>query len=117
MVQKKDIVLVVDDDLAVRESLKFALGLEGMKVRVCGSGAELLVHPDLRQARCLVLDYKMPSMDGFEVIAHLAAQKIDVPVILITSAVTVAIRKRANALGVESVVEKPLLDAALTDAI
>jgi FixJ family two-component response regulator len=40
-------VLVVDDDLAVRNSLKFALELEGLAVRAYGSGAELLTDPDL----------------------------------------------------------------------
>ncbi len=41
-----DIILVVDDDFAVRESLKFALELEGLVVHACGSGMELLRHPD-----------------------------------------------------------------------
>ena len=52
MTKAQDIVLVVDDDLAVRESLKFALELEGLSVRACGSGEEFLSHPDLPRARC-----------------------------------------------------------------
>jgi two-component system, LuxR family, response regulator FixJ len=111
------IILVVDDDLAVRESLKFALELEGLAVRACGSGEELLEHPDLPRARCLILDYKMPVMNGFEVLDRLAARKIRLPVILITSGVTGAIRQRAAAAGVRHVLEKPLSDSALLENI
>jgi two-component system, LuxR family, response regulator FixJ len=117
MTEGRDIVLVVDDDLAVRESLKFALELEGLAVRVCGSGEELLNHPDLHKARCVLLDYKMPVMDGLEVLEQLAARKMQVPVILITSRATNAILRRARAAGVRHVLEKPLLDGALLDRI
>jgi len=117
MTKCQHVVLVVDDDWGVRESLKFALELEGMRVRVCGSGAELLSHPDLTQARCLVLDYKMPKMDGFEVLDRLAARKTKIPVVLITSPITGAIRNRADRMGIECVLEKPFLDRALVDAI
>ena len=92
MTQRQDIVLIVDDDLAVRESLKFALALDGFAIRLCGSGEELLSHPDLAAARCIVLDYKMPSMDGFEVLAQLDARQLHPPVILITSHASAAIR-------------------------
>ena len=94
---------MVDDDLAVRESLKFALELEGLVVHACGSGMELLRHPDLSRARCLVLDYRMPVIDGFEVIEHLSALQVALPVILITSAATDALRERASKAGVRYV--------------
>ena len=112
-----DIVLVVDDDLAVRESLKFALELEGLVVHACGSGMELLRHPDLSRARCLVLDYRMPVIDGLEVMEHLRALQVALPVILITSAATDALRERASKAGVCHVVEKPLSDSALLENI
>jgi two-component system response regulator FixJ len=117
MNSQSDIVLVVDDDLAVRESLKFALELEGLVVHACGSGMELLRHPDLSRARCLVLDYRMPVIDGFEVIEHLSALQVALPVILITSAATDALRERASKAGVRYVVEKPLSDSALLENI
>ncbi len=117
MIEGQAIVLVVDDDLAVRESLKFALELEGLAVRVFGSGRELLEHPGLPQARCLILDYRMPVMDGFEVLDHLAARKVRLPVILITSGATGALRQRAAAAGVWHVLEKPLSDSSLVENI
>ena len=113
----RDIVLVLDDDEGVRESLKFSLELEGFAVRVCAEGRELLTHPDLERARCLVLDYRMPTMDGFEVLAHLAARGSGLPVILITSNVDLSLLRRAAGVGVLQVLEKPLSDSALLENI
>ncbi len=115
--ETRDIVLVLDDDEAVRESLKFSLELEGFSVRVCAHGGELLNHPDLHAARCLILDYRMPLMDGFEVLDRLTAQHIELPVILITSNVSSALRQRAAQVGILQVLEKPLSDSALLEHI
>ena len=117
MTKGQDIVLVVDDDLAVRESLKFALELEGLAVRAFGSGNELLAHADLPQARCLILDYRMPVIDGFEVLDRLADRHVRLPVILITTDATSAIRHRAATRGVRHVLEKPLSDSTLVENI
>jgi FixJ family two-component response regulator len=117
MVKGQEIVLIVDDDLAVRDSLKFALAQEGLAVHVCDSGEELLKHPDLSKTRCLVLDYKMPEMDGFEVLARLDARELHPPVILITSYASPAVRRRAAAAGIQHILEKPLSDSALADSI
>ena len=114
MSSERTTIMVVDDDPAVCDSLKFALELEGLTVHTCSSGSELRRHPDLGQARCRVLDYKMPGMDGFEVLDRLEA---DVPVILIAGPVTSSIQERARHAGVLHVLEKPLLDSALIDRI
>lgn len=114
---RSQVVLVVDDDLAVRESLKFALELEGLEVHACACGADLLAHPQLLNAACLVIDYQMPGMDGFEVLNALKTCNCHVPVILITGNATVALRRRAALAGIRHVVEKPLLDSALIESI
>lgn len=114
---EKDIIFVLDDDEAVRESLKFSLELEGYAVRTCAEGHELLRHPDLVHARCLILDYRMPRMDGFEVLDRLVTQRVGVPVILITSNASDALRRRAERVGVHRVLEKPLSDGALIENI
>lgn len=114
---RSHLVLVVDDDLAVREALKFVLELEGLQVQVCACGADLLSHPRLMHADCLVLDCEMPGMNGFEVVRALKARDIHVPVILISGNATTAIRRRAASAGVRHVVEKPLLDSALIESI
>lgn len=113
----KPIIIVVDDDPAVRDSLKFSLELEGLTVHTCDSGKSLLDHPQLKHAGCVVLDYKMPEMDGFEVLDRLGERQNQVPVILITGPVTVRIRERATRAGVAHILEKPLLDTALIDRI
>jgi two-component system, LuxR family, response regulator FixJ len=112
-----DIVFVVDEDLAVRDSLKFFLTLEGFSVRACGSGAELLSRADLGQGRCLVMEAEMPDMDGFEVLARLSARGVALPAILITNYANATFRRRAATAGVEHIVEKPLLNGSLLERI
>lgn len=110
-------VIVVDDDAAVRQSLKFALELEGMDVRVYESGAELLADPDLPTDGCLVVDYYMPSMNGVELMDRLQRRLVQLPAILITARATDDIRKKAALSGFRQVIEKPLEDSTLLDSI
>jgi FixJ family two-component response regulator len=117
MTEGQHLVLVVDDDFAVRESLKFALELEGLEVQACRGGPDLLMHPRLFRADCLILDHQMPSMGGFAVLARLRTLDCHVPVILLTDHTTDALRRRAALAGVRHIVEKPLLDSALIDSI
>ena len=115
--KNKPYVLVVDDDRAVRESLKFALELEGLRVATCEGAAELLRHPDLACCNCLVLDQKMPVMDGLTLMGELAARGVAIPTILITSSVNEGLRSRASKAGVFAVLEKPLLDNILAQNV
>ena len=108
-------VLVVDDDLAVCDALKFALELEGFCVETCNSGADLLAGTP--SADCLVLDYKMPGMDGLAVLAALTARQVDIPTILITAPLTQSIVDAARRAGVFCVLEKPLSDGVLLENI
>lgn len=112
------VIFVVDDDAAVLASLKFALELDGLEIQTVDNGLKLLKHPSLANASCIVLDYKMPGMDGFEVLTELERRNIKVPVILITSPITERTRARARRAGnVVFVLEKPLLDNLLLDHI
>lgn len=118
MIASQNLVVVVDDDPAVRESLKFALETEGFCVDACASGPELLGHPDLDRARCLVVDYQMPGMNGLEVLGRLAARGNPPPSILMTGHSGAALlRRRAAAAGARCVLEKPMLDQRLVDGI
>lgn len=112
-----DLVLIVDDDQAVRDALKFALELDGLSVDTCDSGAELLRHPRLTDARCLVLDYQMPGMNGFAVMSELKRRNVTLPVILITAPLSREVERKAVAAGVAGVLEKPLLEDILLDKI
>ena len=73
------IVLVVDDDPAVCNSLKFALGLEGYRVRAFSDAAALLKAEDLPHSRCLVIDLKLPGMDGLELLDELRRRNVTAP--------------------------------------
>ena len=117
MPDSRGTVLLVDDDAAVRQSLKFALELEGLDVRLYDGGPELLADPALPSSGCLVLDYKMPAMNGLEVLARLRDRRVSMPTLLITSHADAALRDRAAAAGVRGVVEKPLQDSVLIDSI
>ncbi len=110
------IVGIVDDEPAVRNSLKFALELEGFAVGVYGSAAELLGAQDLSRFQCLVIDYNMPGMNGLELVARLRELDVVTPAILITSAPSRALLARAERANVR-IVEKPLLGNTLLDRI
>ena len=109
-------ILVVDDDMAVRNSLKFSLELEGFHVRVYSNGRELLDDPDLPANSCLVVDQVMPGLTGLEVVASLRHRGNKSPALLITPNAGKQLRQRAADAGI-SVVEKPLFGNTLVDAI
>jgi two-component system response regulator FixJ len=109
-------VLIVDDDPAVLGSLRFALEVEGYRVRTYASGDAILSDDALPLVGCLVVDFHIPGGDGLDVIDRLRAREVDMPAILITSAPPVALVRRAAAAGVP-IIEKPLLGAALSDGI
>jgi FixJ family two-component response regulator len=109
-------VLVVDDELAVRKSIGFSLGLEGYQVVTFPNGSALLSYGALPEARCFIVDYKLPGLDGLALIQELRARRVSAPAILITSNPTAAIRERAKRQGVR-IVEKPLLGNELSDSV
>ncbi|WP_114947701.1 response regulator transcription factor [Microvirga calopogonii] len=110
-------VIVVDDDEAVRNSLKFALELEGLTVRLFKDGPDLLSSGDLPQNGCFVIDYNMPGMTGIELVNRLRLRRGDCRAILIASQVSDDLHDRAARSGFRIVLEKPLHDSELLDSI
>ncbi len=110
------VVAVVDDDLAVCNSLKFSLELEGLEVRTFPGGAELLRAPDVAACDCFVIDQKMPGMSGLELIGKLRDRRIAAPAILLISQPSAVLSARAASAQVP-IVEKPLLGNTLLDRI
>jgi two-component system response regulator FixJ len=111
------LILVVDDDAAVLNSLGFMLESEGFKVRTLGDIRDLLLEEFRPQPDCLVVDYGMPVMNGFDVLHWLREKKVNAPAILITGRPNDGLRDRALAAGFSRVVEKPLLGVKLADDI
>jgi len=110
-------VLLVDDDLAVRTSLKFALELEGLTVRIYDSGAALLADPELARSACVVVDYNMPGMNGVELVKRLEERHLHHPVIIMTSGRARDVPQAAAHPDIRDVLEKPLEDDALLERI
>jgi FixJ family two-component response regulator len=110
------VVIVVDDDAAVRNSLKFSLELEGFAVRLYSGGTELLAANNVGDCACLVIDQHMPGLTGLETVRELHHRHVDVPTILISGRPTRALSACADRAGVE-IIEKPLLGNALVDGI
>jgi len=109
-------VLVVDDDRAVRNSLKFSLELEGFAVRLYADGRQLLDDPQLPADGCLIVDQGLAGMSGLDVVAAIRRRGMANPTVLITANASRKLSNRAAMAGV-AVIEKPFFDNALVDAI
>ena len=79
------VVIVVDDDTAVRNSLKFSLEIEGFAVLAYRCAADLLDSSDPPDCGCFVVDQNLPGITGLDLIAKLRERRIQAPAILITS--------------------------------
>ena len=113
----KAMIYVVDDDSDVLGSLQFLLETDGFAVRTFKSGAALLGDHGSDCADCFVIDYKMPNMNGLDLIKLLRSKHISAPVILITGHPDEHISERAASAGVHHVLRKPLLDESLISLI
>jgi two-component system response regulator FixJ len=109
-------VAIVDDDAAIRDSLRFLLEVIGHPVETFASAAEFL-KADIRNIACLILDQQMPEMTGLELAERLRADDSDIPILLITGASTPAIVARAVELGINRVLAKPRADEDMLDFI
>ena len=109
----KAMIYVVDDDLDVLGSLQFLLETDGFDVRTFKSGAALLEDAVPNDADCFVIDYKMPNMNGLDLVKRLRNRDISAPIILITGYPDEHIPEMAATAGVHHVLRKPLLDDSL----
>jgi two-component system, LuxR family, response regulator FixJ len=110
------IIAVVDDDAAVRNSLKFSLEIDGFAVRTYASADELLSAGSLMDVQCLIIDQDMPRMRGLELAAALREQGVEVPVLLISGRMTPAVSRDASVAGIP-IIEKPFLGNGLLESI
>jgi two-component system response regulator FixJ len=102
------LVCVVDDDAAVRDSMRALLESRGLDVRDYASAQAFLdagMGPD---ARCLLLDLHMPDMNGIELLETLRRRNINTEAIIITGRSDNALKARALRAGVLDFFEKPV---------
>ncbi|MBM3670712.1 MAG: response regulator transcription factor [Actinobacteria bacterium] len=100
-------VLVVDDDRAVRESIERALHLEGYEVDLVGTGEGALDAQRERAADAIVLDLRLPGVDGIEVCKQLRTRGDRTPILMLTARDAVDDRVEGLDAGADDYVVKP----------
>lgn len=110
-------VHVVDDDRDVRRSISFMLGTADINSRPFASGADFIESLGELEPGCILLDIRMPEIDGFEVMAELSRRGIDWPVIVMTGHGEVSIAVRAMKLGAVDFIEKPFDEGLLLSSL
>jgi two-component system, LuxR family, response regulator FixJ len=111
------LVYLVDDDDAIRRSASFMLKTSGYKVETYVSGVAFLKEARHADAGCVLLDVRMPEMDGLEVQKELKARGIDLPVIVMTGHGDVSVAVEAMKAGAVDFIEKPFEKAVLLAAL
>ncbi len=103
---KRRTIAVVDDDRAVRDSLRFLLETTGHAVEAFASAAEFL-RAEISDFACLILDHHMPHITGLQLVERLRTDGINIPILLITAAPSSFLAARAEKVGVSHILEKP----------
>ena len=117
MKEKQATVFVVDDDDAVRTSLRLLLKSVGLPVETFASAQEFLDAFDAERAGCLVLDIRMPGMSGLELQQRLNEIHAIVPIVFITGHGDVPMAVEAMQHGAVDFIQKPFRDQDLIDRI
>jgi len=113
----KRLVYLVDDDDAVRRSAGFMLKTSGFEVEAFASGVEFLKQVKQAEPGCILLDVRMPEMDGLEVQRELKAQGVTMPVIVLTGHGDVNVAVTAMKAGALDFIEKPFEKSVLLAAL
>jgi two-component system response regulator FixJ len=117
MSEEGRLVHLVDDDEAIRRSASFMLRTSGYLVKTYASGVELLALGKAVPPGCILLDVRMPEMDGLEVQAALKDQGVLLPLIVMTGHGDVNVAVQAMKAGAVDFIEKPFEKAVLLSAI
>lgn len=111
-----DVIYVVDDDAAMRDSLRVLLQSAGFAVQTCDSATAFLAAVPTR-AGCVLTDIRMPEIDGLELQQRLSERGLHLPVIVMTGQADVPDAVRAMKAGAVDFLEKPFQEAQLLDAV
>jgi FixJ family two-component response regulator len=120
MADDRPTIIVVDDDSSVRESLRLLIESAGWAFEMFACGRDFLAHRGEPRLACLVLDFYLPDIDGYDV-QRLLSHRIDLPIIFISGRGDVPMTTRAMKAGAVDFFTKPfdndLLLGAMRDAI
>lgn len=115
--EPKPLIAVVDDDSSLRESTQLLLRSAGYRAEVFASAREFLDSPRIDETACLLLDVRMPGMDGLELQRFLNEAQRQIPIIFITAHATDNAEQRARKAGAVDFLRKPVNDEKLLSAI
>lgn len=110
-------VFIVDDDPAVRDSLRWLLESMRLRVATFDSAEAFLKFYTMHMVGCLVLDVRMPGMSGLQLQQHLTKQQYALPIIFITGHGDIPMAVRAMQAGAKYFLEKPFEDQLLLDYV
>jgi len=110
-------IFVVEDDVAVQDSLRALLESANLLVESYATGTAFLEAIRDRHRGCVVLDIDLPDIDGLEVLDRLKSAGNDIPVILISGRLDRAMRNRVHDKRAVALLEKPMRDDLLLEAI
>ncbi|WP_319296216.1 response regulator [Sphingobium sp.] len=110
-------ILVSDDDPGVRRGLQLLLRSRGYTVSGYTSGSALLADPRAKNADCVILDYRMPDIDGFAILRHLRQSGWSGRAIMISGFHDLVLARRAAEAGFDHVISKPVIGRAILDAV
>src|SRR5262245_21747639 len=114
---EQQMVFLVDDDPDFRDSLAALFNSVGLKVKIFGSGAELLASKLPKVVSCLVLDVRMPRLSGLDLQIELAKAYNSIPIIFMTGYGDVPMSVRAMKGGAVDFLTKPFRDQDMLDAV
>jgi len=117
MPSEERIVHLVDDDGSVRRSVGFMLKTSGHQVQTYESGEELLKNSAQLEQGCILLDIRMPGMDGLEVQQALQEKGVGLPVVIMTGHGDVGLAVKAMKAGAVDFIEKPFEKQALLSSL
>jgi two-component system response regulator FixJ len=117
MADQQPTVFIIDDEKAMRESLKTLMETVGLNAQTCSSADEFLEAYDPKIPGCLVVDVRLPGMSGLELQVKLIEDGIKLPVIIITGHGDVPMAVQAMKMGALNFIEKPFRDQVLLDNI
>ena len=117
MSESPSIVLVVDDDISIRESVEVLLRHEGLDVETFVSAQEFLNHPSVNIPSCLLLDISRPGLSGLDLQKRVAVERHEMPIIFITGHGDIPMTVQAMKAGAQEFLTKPFNDEALLNAI
>jgi FixJ family two-component response regulator len=110
-------VVVVDDDISVRESLELLIQNEGWEPALFESAQQFLAQLSTVVPSCLILDVNLPDLSGLDIQQRISDEKFSTPIIFITGYGDIPTSVRAMKAGAAEFLTKPLDDAVLVQAI